>query len=1189
MVRTAIRKNNIREIFRSPGRYFAILGIILLGAGFFTGLRVTRDAIVKTADTYFDRTAFYDYQLISTLGYTEREVEAIRSRGIAEAVEGAYTKDLLVALTEEDVAVHFMSLPNDVNKADLVKGRLPEKSGEILIDRYMSGGFEIGDEIALSDQNTAEDLESLAADSFTIVGMVSSPLFLNYERGSTSIGSGSISFFAYILPEDFTGDTYTSIYLRLGDLGFLYSDEYEKAADAAEDSVRQIAEEQAHERYVRLTEENTAKLRKGEWDYYFGKNKYYYEKEKAEKELSDAEEQLKDAQAELVNGRTELDSGRQELDEARLKAEEEFAKAEKTLNDALNQLRAGETAYAQGLASYQAGQAQYAAGLSRYNDSVSQYSDVFDLLEVYNNFQMESNDVQTALTALMSEMTQIGVSEGMTLDEQLAAVDAYWNENEDDILDRMGTLADSADALADALQVYTGNTQELKEFRSRIAAIRDLIKNKDKVDDSAAKIRSLITSVRDLYSSASNLMNSLASRAQGAQAELAKAAAELTKAKKQLDAAKKQVDAARVKLDNGWQEYFDGAAELDRQRADAEKQFAEAEAELADAEKQLEDGQKEYEDGLVKLEEGKAEAEKQFADGLAELNDARAKLDDGWQQLRDLKEPTVYALGRWANIGYSCLNNDSMIVSNVAKVFPFFFFLVAALICITTMTRMVEEQRGQLGVLEALGYSRATVMSKYLFYAGSASLLGCGIGIPFLSWLFPQLIWQAYRIMYNFSHHLEYVMDWKLAIITTVGYVAAIMLVTGLTLAGLLKQVPAALMRPKAPKLGKRVLLERIPLIWNRLSFMWKVTLRNIFRYRSRVLMMLLGVAGCTALMITGYGIRDSISDVVTYQYSEVTLYEYEVTFSEEPDADAQSDFARMAVRYSGDSLFVGSFNAAARKEKTDMDLTLITSDSADAFSNYIALHRGGEKLPFPGRGEAVINNAAADDLKVKIGDPVTLVLDDREYQLTVSGIFDNYIYNYLLITDETYEDLTGSLPEHKTAFVLHRDGASDATARLLNFPGVLNVTAGSVMKDRIGGIMDNLIYIVLLTIVCAAALAFIVIYNLINININERLREIATVKVLGFYRGEAAIYVLRENLLLTLLGAIAGIPLGILLNRFVMGSIQVDLVSFIPRVKFPSFVWSVFFTLLFSFLVYLIMMRRLEKIDMASALKAAE
>ena len=341
--------------------------------------------------------------------------------------------------------------------------------------------------------------------------------------------------------------------------------------------------------------------------------------------------------------------------------------------------------------------------------------------------------------------------------------------------------------------------------------------------------------------------------------------------------------------------------------------------------------------------------------------------------------------------------------------------------------------------------------------------------------------------------------------------------------------------------------------------------------------------------MITGFGIRDSIQDIVTYQYSEITLYEYEVTFGDAPDEAAQADFVRTASRFSGDCLFVTDQNAAVREGKSEMNVNLVSVTDGSTFSRYISLHHGKEEIPYPGKGQAVINSAVAQDLGLKKGETLTLVLDEQEYSLTVSGIFDNYIYNYVLITDETYEALTGSAPEKKTAFVLHREGAADATARLLASPGVLNVTAGSLLKERIGSIMDNLIYIVLLTIVCAAALAFIVIYNLININITERLREIATVKVLGFYRGEAAVYVLRENILLTLLGSLLGIPLGILLNRFVMSSIKVDLVSFTARVKFPSFIWSIGFTVLFSLFVYLIMMRKLEKIDMAAALKAAE
>ena len=1189
MVRTALQKNNIREIFRSPGRYFAILGIILLGAGFFTGLRVTRDAMVKTADTYLNNSAFYDFQLISTLGYTEENVEAIRASGLVEAAEGAFTKDLLVSLTEEDVVVHFMNLPSSVNKPELLSGRLPEKSGEVLVDGNMASGLILGDELVLSSQNTEEDLDAVAESSFIVVGFCNSPLYLNYERGSASIGSGSIAFYAFLLPEDFTGDTYSSIYVRAGDLGYLYSDEYDQAADAAEPAVKALAEEEALARYARLIEDNTRTLTDAEADYEDGVAEYERGREDAEAAFADARAQLEDAFEKLRDGYAAYDQGVIDLAAAKEEAKTQFAKAEAQLEEALAQLRDGETAYASGLAAYQSGMAQYSSGLSQYNSSVNQYSDIFDLIDQYTAFQTASAGVRGMLTKLFNSVTEISISDDMTAAERSAAIQKLWDQNKNGIFTALQQLADSSDVLAKRLEQLYGKSDALTAFQKRISELRALISNKDKADDAVSSALSLMTAADNLYNSASKLMTSYMAKAQNAQSQLAQAAATLAATKKQLDAAKRQVDAARAKLDAGWDQYFAGTEELEKSKVLAETKFADAEAKLADSLTALADGRAAYDEGLKELAEKRTEAYKELADAKRQLKDARAELDDGWKQLRELEKPSVFTLGRWSNVGYSCLDSDSMIVQNVAKVFPFFFFLVAALICITTMTRMVEEQRGQLGVLQALGYSRAAVMSKYLFYAGSASLLGCGVGIPLLSYVFPQLIWQAYRIMYHYADRLEYVLDWKLMLITVGGYVVCILLVTGLSLAGLLKLVPAALLRPKAPKLGKRVLLERIPAIWNRLSFMWKVTLRNIFRYKSRVLMMLTGVAGCTALMITGYGIRDSISDIVGYQYSEVTLYEYEVSFTEELSAEAKEDFLRTAQRYSGDAMFVSEQNAKVKKGKTEKELYLISSSGGDDFSRYLSLHSGEEMLPYPGKGEALINAAIADDLDLKRGDVLTIVLDNQEYSVTISGIFDNYIYNYVLLSDETYESLTGELPEKTTAFVTKRDGASDATARLLAFPGVLNVAVGSVIKDRIGSLMDNLIYIVILTIVCAAALAFIVIYNLININITERLREIATVKVLGFYPGEAAVYVLRENLLLTILGALLGIPLGILLNRFVMSSIKVDLVYFTARVKFPSFIWAIGFTMLFSVLVYFIMIRKLDKIDMAAALKAAE
>ena len=335
MVKNAIRKNNIREIFRSPGRYFAILGIILLGAGFFSGLRVTRDAMVKTADTYLENAAFYDFQLVSTLGYTESEVEAVRASGLVQAAEGAFQQDLLVSLTEEDTPVRFLNLPKSVNLPEVTSGRLPEKPDEVLLDANTAGQLQIGDELVISTQNSEEALKSLAAESFTVVGFCSSPLYLNYERGSTTIGSGSISFFAYLLPEAFTGDTYSAVYVRLGDLGFLYSEEYDAAADAAEPKITELAKAQAHIRYENLIADNTDKLNDGEAEYEDGLAEYESAKADAEKQLEEAGAELEKSRTDLDNGWEELSKGKEELATGREEAEKELAAAQAELDAAL--------------------------------------------------------------------------------------------------------------------------------------------------------------------------------------------------------------------------------------------------------------------------------------------------------------------------------------------------------------------------------------------------------------------------------------------------------------------------------------------------------------------------------------------------------------------------------------------------------------------------------------------------------------------------------------------------------------------------------------------------------------------------------------------------------------------------------------------------------------------------------------
>ena len=1180
--KSALRKNTLRTIFRSPGRYLAILGIIMLGAGFFAGLRGTRDAIILTADDYLDKAAFFDFQLISTLGIKEDTVGSlIGQAGIAEA-EGAKQLDALVAFLEDDQVIRFHSLPERINRVTVTSGRLPERDDEIFLDISASRSFALGDEVVLSDLNTADTLSSFAHESFIVTGFGTSPLYLNYERGSSSLGTGAVSAFAYILPSAFTTDYYTSVYVYGGRMGGIYTDEYEAKADAMEPQLTPLAEALAEARYQQIRADARDVLEKSEAEYADGLAEYETQKADALKQIADGEAELADAAQKLADGRKAYDEGAQALADGKAEADEQFEAAQAELDAALQQLSDGEKAYGEGLAQYQAGEAAYSAGLSQYEQNSQQYAGVLDLLEKYLAFRSDSDEVRTRLTDLLTDYTQISLDPDLTPEERQAALDALWDSGLASLQSSLSALILSSQTLADLLAVRYGDSESVQAFRKSVEDLKFL---QAALEDEAlvVSLKKLTESTKALYDGASAVMDEFAAQGPEIQKQLDDARRQLAASRAQLNQARAQLAASRKELDDGWDEYFAGEQALRDARAAAQEELAAAEAELAGAALELEDGQAKYDQGVLDLEAAKEEAQQQFEEAEARLADARAELDDGWRQLDELEEPSALVLGRWSNIGYACLDSDSQIVSSVARVFPVFFFAVAALICVTTMARMVDEQRGQLGVLLALGYSKIRVMNKFLFYAGSAAILGCGFGVPLFSFVFPQIIWQAYRIMYSFSPRLLFHMDWPLYGIISALYLAAMLLVTWSSLRGQLKEMPAAILRPKAPKLGKRVLLERIPFIWNRLSFMWKVTMRNIFRYHSRVLMMLLGVAGCTALMITGYGIRDSIQDVVGYQYGEITVYEYDVTFREAPDEAGREAFLQTARRYAGDVLFVSTQSVTARNGKYEKTAYLLSSEGGVDFGRYIRLHRGGEELAYPGRGQTVINNGLADDLDVNVGDTLLFQLDGAEYALTVAGIFDNYIYNYLIISDETFESLTGAAPQKKDALVIRREGAGDATARLLSADGVINVTAGSLLKDHIGSIMDNLIYIVLLTIICAAALAFIVIYNLININITERMREIATVKVLGFYAGESAIYVLRENILLTALGSLLGVPLGILLNRYVMGAIQVDLVHFEARVKFPSFLWAIGFTLLFSVLVYLIM------IDMGAALKAAE
>lgn len=703
---------------------------------------------------------------------------------------------------------------------------------------------------------------------------------------------------------------------------------------------------------------------------------------------------------------------------------------------------------------------------------------------------------------------------------------------------------------------------------------------------------------------------------QNGRAEIAQKKKNLDANEKQLNASLQQVEAGIAQAAQKRQEFEAGKAYMSEEEiAQTEAALTKTEKELAASKAQIESGLAQIEAGraeisraeqelpasIEKYEEAKAEAEAEFAKAEKEFKKARKELKEAQEEIDDIETPDTYVLDRYTNVGYACFESDSAIVDSIAKVFPIFFFLIAALVCMTTMTRMVDEQRTQIGVMKALGYSNGAIAGKYLFYSGSAALIGCVIGFFSCCYIFPQVIWVAYGMMYDFSADLYYIVNVPLAVISLIVSLLCSMGATVVSCYSEFREVPAQLIRPKAPKDGKRILLERIPVIWNRLGFLYKVSFRNIFRYKKRFFMMVVGISGCTALLLTGLGLRDSVKNVVNYQFDEIQVYDYSVTFDKDMNEERQASFLEKAEDCTEDVLFVHQSSVDLVAGKNVKSVTMIASDG-EGFDRFVNLKDAkGSKLAYPGEGEAVLCRKLADDYGLAKGDSLTLRSQDgKEMNLTISGVCENYVYNYVYVSDASCASQWGEAPEIKSALVyaagtsgddasVYSEAVYGSSAKVLDMSHVAAVSVNQDMRNRIDNMMKSLDYVIALVIICAGALAFIVLYNLTNINITERIREIATIKVLGFYPGETSSYVFRENIFLTAISALVGLGLGKWLHAFVMDNIQVDLLHFDVRIGWLSYVLAVVLTFVFAFIVNLAMYYKLDRISMTESLKSIE
>ena len=1209
MKKNVLRKDFIIEIKKTMGRFVSIFFIVALGVAFYSGIRASEPSMRITADQYFDDSELMDLKVMGTMGLTKADIKAIGKVSGIEAVEGGYSKDVLCPVGDNEKVVHMLSMQKNFNQVSVVEGRLPEKAGECLVDEdFLSyTDLKVGDTVTFHSGDGEALTDSLVTDTYKIVGIGNSPLYISFGRGSSTIGTGEISGFVVVDKASFDMDVYTEAYVKVSgaEEKTAFTDEYNNLSDAAKEAVSAIEEERCAVRKQEIVDEANEKLADSEKtvneksqeledakkELESGKSKAAEELEKAKQQLTDGEAELADAKQQIADGETQLADAKAQLNDKQAQlssAEAEYESGKAQLDQKEQELAAAEQTYLSNYAKYMpfitAGKAQIAAGRTQIADGKKQLDEGLAPLKQLRDgldgiedgiSQCDSGmaEVQKQLDGMDSDVYQeyVKIPEEDRNEEQQAYVNKWENLN-----------AQFADIQAQKTQLEAAKSGLLAQAGFTTEADLD------------AQITSLTAQRDELDKKEAALL--------GQEQTLAAQEEELLSAGRQITDGKSQIAAAISQLDSTKSQITDGKAQI----LSAWALLNEKEDTLNASKAQLASGEQELADGRSKYEQAAKEAEEQITDGQAKITDGEKQLTDAKQQIADAKaeikkieNPKWYVQTREdALTEYQGYGDNADRMRSIGKVFPVLFFLVAALISLTTMTRMVEEQRVQIGTMKALGYGKAAIAGKYIGYALIATLGGSIFGVLAGEKILPFIIIYAYMILYKHlpailvPYHMSYALQ------ASVIAVACTLIATIASCYKELAAEPAELMRPAAPKQGKRILLERIGIIWKHLNFTWKSTVRNLIRYKKRFFMTIFGIGGCMALMVVGFGLKDCIYEIVSLQYEKVQFYDAATYMS-----DDISEENRQQIQDYLDQNADVKETIEARMQKTDVKSAsskktfyLMVPSDDEKIEDFLSFHSRTNKDEVYSlkKDEVILTEKMASLLNVKVGDELTIEDEDRGDQtVTVGAICENYMSHYLYLSPEKYEELYGVPAEYNTIIYSAKDGKDDQIekigTKLLSMDGVLNVSYTSSIEGRLDDMLRSLNLVIVVLIVSAGMLAFVVLYNLNNINITERQRELATLKVLGFYDGEVASYVYRENILLTIIGSVVGMVLGNLLHRYIILTVEVEEAMFGRQIHWQSYLYSFLFTVAFSLFVNWVMFYKLKKIDMVESLKSVE
>ena len=1170
MRKEALVKDFRMEVKNSLNRFLSIFFIVALGAAFLSGVRAGEPGLQYSGDEYFDERNMMDLKVISTLGLTDDDIDAILAVDGVKEVNPGYMIDVLSMMGDSERIVHLESIPDTMNTVDIAEGRMPRNARECIIDMDAAAAYDIqiGDILEFKS-GTEDGLEdTLILTEYEVVGTCSSPTYISMGRGSTNISHGEIDLFAYILGASFCQEVYSQIWITVAGAkeATAFTKEYQDIVAEVKEKIEGIADVRCDARYTEVMEEANSELEEAESELAKAKEEIEVELMEAEAELRDGEMQIADGKAKLAASQKELNNAKAELESGRV-----------TLDDGWKEYHAGAEELEDGKEKLAQAEIEIAENEALIADGEAQIADA---------------EVQLAMTEPILAAAEAALAEAKVWNENKTALQESYDSGILTLNDKKVTLS----ALQQFISSGTGTEEEIAEAQAQADALQLEI---TEMEVSLASTKMEIDAMTRMEPYINEVLARESEIVSGRE-ELEAGKIELKKQKEILEDGKVQIEAGKIELEAGKQEMLEGEELLKdsyAQLMDAENQYQDGWKQISNGQAQISSGystiaanEQKIVDGWQELEDGRKEAEEAFLEAEIEIADAK-------EQVESIKKPTWYVTDREDDADYAGYAANAERMGAIGRVFPILFFLVAALVSLTTMTRMVEEQRMQIGTLKALGYSKFDIAAKFLGYALAATLGGSIVGVLIGEKAFPWIIVNAYKILYVHIPNVVIPYHMGYALLATGAALACTMGATISSCYKVLAAQPSTLMRPEAPRVGKKVLIERIPGLWKHLSFTWKSTIRNLMRYKKRFFMTVFGIGGCMALMLVGYGLKDSITDVTRLQYGTIHLYDLMAVVDEDISDEEQ---AELKQALDGEQHIEGYMNGHMRLTEMDFndtkkDIYLYVPSTLNQLDQFITFnYRKTREQWHMDENSVIITEKVARDMGIEKGDSIELKLeDDRFITVEITDVCENYLAHYLYIAPQMYEKLTGHEPEYNAIYVsVAEDAMEDLEtigSEFLKNEGVLMVSYTQDTEQDLESSISVLDSVIIILIAAAGMLAFVVLYNLNNININERRRELATLKVLGFYDAEVAAYVYRENVLLTFIGVGLGCGLGKLLHGFIVKTVEVDQTMFGLTIMPKSYMLAIVFTVLFSLLVNGMMYFKLKKIDMVESLKSVE